>query len=546
MLHFSFQNQLERLLLIIVALGLFWPKFINLNPWLGYRVVNNFLDATISLGHVLALLIVISELIRLRYHYTIICLSLLTVTIWQINLANPSLEELNRAVLTWLSISIWLAVWFRYRSWLTNFWVQVIMIIWLLYTIFEHLLISNPYPGILVWLVFQILLKSKLINLYTSNNCLISQWKDQPSVLLKPTLTTFSRDIITRNLYLNHQGLLKPTLLTNAKQYLSHSKKWLKLAHTVLPGLKTTKNQSLSIFKTLTRLNNFFIQKLNLFAQTKPAILNLLQLPTSYLFTEILLGIICLALSLNLFVAAWQVFTGASLGWSTLGEPVVSLQKTIAAKQPIGDYYVVLLRGYGLMQHPNLLGFLGIMGFWLSWVNNQVTSERQQKLFIYLRIISSLLVGLSFSRLAWISWLIIIVAKLIQSKVEQENSLAKTILEFLKKYWLIWVGIIGFMGLVFFSRIAYSHSTDWVRFQEYIYFWSTYSQLPWSQKLFGIGLGQYPFYFRSYHSWLPAETYQPMHNLFASLFVDLGIVFSSLFFIYLYLFTKQNQKPAKL
>ena len=542
MLYFSFSDKLERLLLIIVAIGLFWPKFINFNPWLGYSVVNNFLDVTISLGHVLALLIVISELVKLRYHYTVVCLSLLTITVWQIQLANPSLEELNRGVLTWLSVAIWLAIWFRYQTWFEYFWMRVIALVWLLYATFEHLLVSNPYPSLLVWLIFQILDKSQLKPFAPSADNLIRNWQLSPSVFLKPEL------IKTNSAQITHQTLtyfLSHQVVSNFYPLIRFGHQAvrlnLKLSKDTLVKTGTNKTQKLNVFLALVNLDHIWMQRQKLIIQWIYPKFRFLQKKIQWSFTEIVLGLLVLVFTLNLFVATWQVITGTNLGWSILGEPKVSSHTTISAKQPIGDYYLVLLRGYGLMQHPNVLGFLGIMGFWLSWVNNQVTSERQQKLFIYLRIVGSLLVGLSFSRLAWFSWLVIIVAKLIQGKIEQENNLAKTILPFLKKYWLIWVGIIGFMGLVFFSRIAYSHSTDWVRLREYIYFWSTYSQLPWSQKLFGIGLGQYPFYFRSYHSWLTAETYQPMHNLFASLFVELGIVFSSLLFVYLYLFTKQNQ-----
>lgn len=87
--------------LILVTLSWFWPKFVNLNPWLGYNRVNNFLDLVVSPGHLLVLLGTIIELFRLKQHYTVLSLSLLTISIWQINLANPSVEELARAVIRW-------------------------------------------------------------------------------------------------------------------------------------------------------------------------------------------------------------------------------------------------------------------------------------------------------------------------------------------------------------------------------------------------------------------------------------------------------------
>ncbi len=544
--YFSLQNQLERLLLIIVALGLFWPKFINLNPWLGYSAVNNFLDATISLGHVLALLIVISELIRLRYHYTVVCLSLLTITVWQIQLANPSLEEFNRGALTWLSVAIWLAIWFRYQAWFEYFWMRVIALVWLLYATFEHLLVSNPYPSLFVWLIFQILNKSQLKPFASSADNLIRRWQLSPSICLKPELIKTNPAQTTRQTsayFLSHQRVSNfyPSIRFDRQAVRLN----LKLSKNTFTKIETNKTQKLTVFLALVNLGHIWMQRQKLIIQRIYLRFRYLQKKIQWSFIEILLGLLILVFTFNLFVGTWQVITGTNLGWSILGEPKVSSHTAFSAKQPIGDYYLVLLRGYGLMQHPNVLGFLGVVGFWLSWINSKLVNTRKPKLLSYLRIISSIIVFLSFSRLAWLGWLIILVAKLILTKVENSTNLAKTIIKFLQTHWLVWVSVIGLMGIIFFSRIAYPHSTDWVRLQEYNYFWSTYSQLPWSQKLFGVGLGQYPFYFRSYHSWLPRETYQPMHNLLASFWLELGIVFGSLFIIYLALLTKVSNKHLK-
>jgi hypothetical protein len=531
--------------LILVTLSWFWPKFVNLNPWLGYNRVNNFLDLVVSPGHLLVLLGTIIELFRLKQPYTVLSLSLLTISIWQINLANPSVEELARAVFTWANLSLWLSIWFRYQLWFKFFWPRIIMIVWLFYAVFEHLLLSNPYPVMLVWLIFQILAELKFTIAYTQN---YSQPKQSVFYKLLPTtkswlVTNSQRSrtklnqlfIITNHVHKDFL-LIKSKHFTKIQAYSNHSNDGIfDLSKTpsrpVNWQLKTWLVNLLEpIFLVKQQWLRFGVLVRSLITQ-----IQFLQL------SEVMLFLINLWLAQNLLFAGWQVVTGSSLGLSILGEPLVSLQTTIAAKQPIGDYYLVLLRGYGLMQHPNVLGFLGVMGLWLSLARSNSTTHCFSKLQFYLRIVSILIIILSFSRLAWLGGLFILLGKLVETKITATTNQLTIVIEFFKKTWLWLLGLAGLMAMVFFSRLAYAHSTDWIRLQEYVYFWSTYSQLPWSQKLFGIGLGQYPFYFRSYHSWLLAETYQPMHNLLASLFLELGIVFSGLLLVYLYLSNKLNK-----
>jgi hypothetical protein len=240
-------------------------------------------------------------------------------------------------------------------------------------------------------------------------------------------------------------------------------------------------------------------------------------------FRAVWFSLLTLFFGLNLLAAVWQVVTSFSLGLHFLGEPFLSPGKTGVAWQPIGDYRFALLRGYGLMQHPNALGFVGVLGFWFA-LNFLKNSKWRTVL-----LVCGLCLGiLSFSRIAWVALSGLGLLWIIKSRYWSPNNklsdLIKIVVDVLKNYWWLGLGVASLFLYIFLSRFAYEHGTDRVRLGEYIHFGQTYGDLDWWQKLFGIGLGQYPYYLRLFNPQLFWWEWQPIHNLWLSLFVELGVV----------------------
>ncbi len=528
-LKYLFKHLVLASCLFLACLALLWPKFVNFNPFLGYSLVNNFLDIVLSLGNLIVLILVFFELFRQNILYKFFVLGLLTISLWQINLANPSLDELASMIIFWSNLVLWLAILVGFWRWFRQPLFKIWLIVLGAYSLLDHLLLSSPFGVLLAWVIFQIIWLGFISGLLQKPTSLLSQIKSQKSFLFNSGL---------ENLNFNNWKYLKHDINTFQRLPVQSGQNLL------TPFLKNDRlnfEQTSVSSKNSSLATKITISGMSIFKQ----ILNYTENIPKILFTSVLF-LLTLFFIQNLVVATGQVITGHNLGLQFLGEPPVSLNTRFTARQPIGDYYLVLLRGYGLMQHPNILGFVGILGFWLAILLKKYnTNYRLKSLSWWLKLISGAIVVLSFSRIAWISLIFLILVYFLDQKIGLQNlssELLKTkIFEFIKQKWYILSSFIITFGFVFFSRFAYSYSSDWVRINEYVRFWETFWQLPWWQKIFGIGLGQYPFYHRSYNSDLALSIHQPIHNLWLMLFFELGIFwFSVLIFCLSILYKNQR------
>lgn len=73
-------------------------------------------------------------------------------------------------------------------------------------------------------------------------------------------------------------------------------------------------------------------------------------------------------LILNLVIAAYQIVKGQSLGLLYMGEPVINANSLNIARETI--FGTNILRGYGLTQHPALLGFVAVFGLIFIYKNH--------------------------------------------------------------------------------------------------------------------------------------------------------------------------------
>lgn len=228
-------------------------------------------------------------------------------------------------------------------------------------------------------------------------------------------------------------------------------------------------------------------------------------------------------LGLQCVVAIVQIISGHSVGLSILGEPIMNIQtqRGLAAEILAGHKF---LRGYGLFIHPNIAGFVGTVSL-LFFTFTTKLSQRLQSLGL---VLGGLVVVISFSRMAWISGILILAYILGKSRVS--NTL---------KYLLIATTTL-ITASIFFFRFKLS---DVYRFADIQTFFDAYSQTTFNQKVFGVGLGGYPFFlqyhFPNYEVW----QYQPVHNVPLLLIIELGILplFGILFILYIW----QKMKSRK-
>jgi hypothetical protein len=212
-------------------------------------------------------------------------------------------------------------------------------------------------------------------------------------------------------------------------------------------------------------------------------------------------------LGLNLFSAGSQVITGQDLGLNLLGEPNLNLVTNGIAKQNFLDQ--VFLRGYGLTQHPNLLGTAGMIN--LFWANN---NSNVNKLFPKTsrvvrktqKALSLATIALSFSRSSWISALIYF---------WQNN----------QKYRIQ----IILLGCLIIGLFVTKTAPDQFRIQDLQVYFESLKKLNPQQQIFGSGY--YPEFLKNTLPNNPSWQWQPVHNFWLSLVAQYGLFGASTYLL---------------
>jgi hypothetical protein len=218
--------------------------------------------------------------------------------------------------------------------------------------------------------------------------------------------------------------------------------------------------------------------------------------------SKFLVDILLYFLSINVFTMVIQILSGHSVGLSILGEPVLNIQTTkgLATELVLGNQF---LRGYGLFPHPNIAGFVGsiCLLFFVLYKPNQSRTRRLGQL------LTLFTVGASFSRIAWIGSLTVIWHILNQSKISNKI-----------KYFILTLGsLVTLMIFTFRYRLS-----DVYRFVDIQRYFEAYKQTTVLQKLFGVGLGTYPFYLKNHFPTLEIWQLEPVHNTILLFFIEFG------------------------
>jgi hypothetical protein len=218
---------------------------------------------------------------------------------------------------------------------------------------------------------------------------------------------------------------------------------------------------------------------------------------------NILLKFLLVFLGINAVVAFLQILLGRSLNLNILGESVFDLQNQSGlASDIIGQ--VKIVRGYGLFSHPNILGFLGSASLIYFTVTKKIT-QKYVKIGLLLSLVCILL---STSRIAIIFGLAVIGVRIFESKVKKP-----------KLHFFVWISVAALL-YIFINRFNLS---DLYRIGDIQKFFSAYAQTNNVQKIFGIGLGTYPYFLKSINPGLEVWQYEPVHNSFLLILMEFGI-----------------------
>lgn len=252
---------------------------------------------------------------------------------------------------------------------------------------------------------------------------------------------------------------------------------------------------------------------------------------TGYLFkiksstVKPLIYAILIFLSINLLTMIIQVLVGHSVSLSVLGEVTLNMQtqKGLSSEFAFGYHF---LRGYGLFVHPNIAGFVGSISLLFFTLSNFTTKYMQQVGWF----MATGIIILSFSRVAWISGLLVLWYVLSISRASSKL-----------KYFVLTFGSL-ITSLIFVFRYNLS---DVYRFGDIQKYFEVYKQMSVLQKLFGVGLGAYPFFLKNKLPSLELWQYEPVHNSLLLVLIEFGGLSILIIAILLYIlfFMKVKKRP---
>ncbi len=214
---------------------------------------------------------------------------------------------------------------------------------------------------------------------------------------------------------------------------------------------------------------------------------------------------------LNMITAFYQIIQGHSIGLLYLGEPIIDANTLNIARENISG--VNILRGYGLTQHPSLLGFVAIFG--LLFVYKQYDDEFYQK--SYQANFNKKLKAKNSSRFAKI--ITIATSILSLSRVSLMTFLFDWIITSkskLKVYSKI-VLLGGILGLFVFRFLT----SDQYRILDL----QTWLKVTINMNILDvfIGVGYYPDFLYKYYEELSIWQFQPTHNTILGFFTQFGV-----------------------
>lgn len=227
---------------------------------------------------------------------------------------------------------------------------------------------------------------------------------------------------------------------------------------------------------------------------------------------------------INLLTSVFQIVFSRSLGLKYMGEPFLRIFEQGIAKQIIPYSSQIIMRPYGLTNHPNILAGVSLVVLFMAFVSYVSVSKSKifTRLQLYILVASSLTtLLLSISRNGYITFFCCSVMLLLLTK---ESKSIASLTNYISRY----SGVILSIGVMVFALVIFSSSTristsDVYRIDDYRRYFETVKRLHITDYLFGLGYGSYPFVLREYYQ-LENWAYQPVHSLPLYILLSGGLV----------------------
>lgn len=323
----------------------------------------------------------------------------------------------------------------------------------------------------------------------------------------------------------------------------------------LINSLRTPRNLIFFIFIFVFFALNIFLSPTPLLGIIK--LLRLLELIflASFLIRETgriikintIINFLSISLLYESFLAIWQFMAQKTIGgfWWWLGERTFDASTPLVAKAVVNGQ--ILLRSYGTFSHPNTLAaFLMIaLTIVLIYHKSSKTIFNYQKKILYfvLFLVVSAAMFLTFSRLVWFLYLIILILLFLPDFIRQKKLL-----------FLLFTALITvfyFFNQTIISRFLALYDIDLISITNRMQLNEAAIGMFIQHPVFGAGLNNFLILLPQYLSISGmVRFYQPAHNLILLIAAETGIVGLSVFILvnfytFKHLISKKNKSIIK-
>lgn len=236
--------------------------------------------------------------------------------------------------------------------------------------------------------------------------------------------------------------------------------------------------------------------------------------------------------------AIWQFFNQYIFAnkWLGLAEHLSVGGGSIILETTSGRW----LRAYGSLPHPNILGGILVIALVLLFYLGLTVQNKKERTFVLLNLVLIVpALFFTFSRSAWVA-LILVFGLMIFWLYRQKNIIwNKNFIKLFSIFVLIVVILSTIFSGLLLSRVSPTTDLEAQSISLRYAFTKQALTIAQSSWLTGVGLGNYTLavFEKIKHSW-PGYYYQPVHNIYLLVFVELGIfgilIFSLIIFILIY------------
>ncbi len=220
-------------------------------------------------------------------------------------------------------------------------------------------------------------------------------------------------------------------------------------------------------------------------------------------------------------IAIIQFIIQSDLGLRVLGESLI--KPWLAGVAKISTLDEVLIRSYGTFPHPNILAAFLLISFvfLVQLIIQRIHFKHSLKIYFLYYVLISTGVFLTFSRTAWILWvlinLIFIILNLKNPFVPKNN------LEFLLLFFIIYsIALLVIFPNELYLRLNINFNEQAIN--QRILYSNIALKIIKDNPFLGVGLGNYINYLKDHFKGLESWQYEPVHNIFLLITSEVGIV----------------------